>query len=130
MFFEVVGVLLAAVIQGLVISFFGSLSECDLVTSTPSPMGSTMSDAFNMSTISGLTTSSAASPGYNKMGKGFLLSAGIISIIYLICTSTAFFGTKEINGRNVFIILLLLLFNSFFVCSKIEFYFQNRRHKR
>ena len=99
MFFEVIGVLLAAIIQGLVISFFGSLSECDLVTTVPT-MGSTLSDAFNMTTTSSdqLLTTSAA-PGYNKMGKGFLLSAGVISIIYLICTATTFFGTKEINGK-------------------------------
>jgi hypothetical protein len=45
-----------------------------------------------------LADATTATPKYSKLGEGYLVSAGIMCIIYTVCTIATFFGTKEMAG--------------------------------
>jgi Na+/melibiose symporter-like transporter len=109
MFFEIFGVFLAAVIQGGMITIYGSMYSCESINNEMNMTYNT----YNQSTV--FTTT--IKPGYNKLvdnffyfldkfieiylylkGEGYLISAGIMCIIYFFCSSATFFGTIEIRG--------------------------------
>ena len=81
MAFEVFGVLLAAGIQGLMITFYGSSSSCNLTNLTNNT----------------ILLSSFEKEESNNLDTGYLLSAGVMSAIYLICSFSTFFGTTEMK---------------------------------
>lgn len=89
MIFELIGVLMAAGIQGLIISLYGTI---------PCEDGSTLNNTYTDSiytTNDFLADATTATPKYSKLGEGYLVSAGIMCIIYTVCTIATFFGTKE-----------------------------------
>ena len=79
--FEVFGVLLAAGIQGLMITIYGSTTSCNVTNATSNTTLFGDDDYTNNS----------------DLDVGYLLSAGIMSIIYLICSMATFFGTTEMK---------------------------------
>ena len=87
MFFEVFGVLLAASIEGLIISLYTEKNPCNDIPRLN----------FN-SNLSANMSTSTIKPKNRIAGEEYLISAGIMSIIYLICSTTTFFGTTEIKG--------------------------------
>ena len=92
MIFEIFGVLLSVVIQGIMITVYGSKYSCEY-----------LKQSFNQSTITNQTIFSNTShtkveSEYSKLGEGYLVSAGIMCTILIICISATFFGTKEIKG--------------------------------
>ncbi|RMZ95588.1 sodium-dependent lysophosphatidylcholine symporter 1 [Brachionus plicatilis] len=93
MVFEVFGVLLAAVIQGIVISIYGSTVNCDATTLA---QGTTLPFVNDSSLISNNISDNFES-SENKLSEGYLLSASIMSFIYFLCCLTTFFGTKEMK---------------------------------
>jgi hypothetical protein len=97
MFFEVFGVLLAASIEGLIISLYTDKNPCNDLPR--------LNLNYNYSNIS----TSTIQPKNKIAGEEYLISAGIMSIIYIVCSSTTFFGTKEIKGFNYFYIFILFL---------------------
>lgn len=89
---EVFGVFLAATIQGIVITIYGTKFSCKHQEVTSITNDTILGQNYNASIIS-----SQGKPNYNTLGEGYLMSAGIMSVIYVICCITTFFGTKEID---------------------------------
>ncbi len=83
MIFEMIGVLLAVLIQGIMITYYGSKYSCKNEVSN------------NQTIFSNLTQNREE---YSKLGEGYLISAGIMCIILVCCISATFFGTKEMKG--------------------------------
>lgn len=123
---EVLGVFLAATIQGVMITIYGMKFSCKSLPSTFHGLNETASNYSdfmqNSSVASRISTSHvvaeiAETAGYNKLGEGYLVSAGIMGAIYLLCCMTTFFGTKEIDDvisdkNNHFISSITSVFKS------------------
>jgi sodium-dependent lysophosphatidylcholine symporter 1 len=87
---EVFGVLLAAGIQGIMLAFYDKKGNCPNQTL---PVNYTDYYTFR----DDKNTTNSNSTGYSKLGEGYLLSAGIMALIYFICCLFTFFGCKEIK---------------------------------
>ena len=115
MIFELLGVLMAAGIQGLkkIIFFIEYIIKKDFLNyykgliislygTIPCEDGSSQTndsiDSIYNTTTSLYADSTTGAPKYSKLGEGYLVSAGIMCIIYTICTIATFFGTKEMAG--------------------------------
>lgn len=79
MAFEVFGVLLAAGIQGAMITIFGSSTKCNITNETSN------------------LTFFKRDYGENSLDVGYLSSAALMSFIYFICSLATFFGTTEMK---------------------------------
>jgi Na+/melibiose symporter-like transporter len=88
MIFEMIGVLLAVLIQGIMITYYGSKYSCESELSVN-----------NQTIISNLTQNIQE---YSKLGEGYLISAGVMCLILVCCISATFFGTKEMRGLIIF----------------------------
>ena len=110
MSFEVVGVLFAALIQGVMISLYNKKVPCEELLS----FNSTSYFSRNSSSLSSIIPNYSKFVSFNPIsfnkilinlklpfffkGEGFLITAAIMSTIYLFCSVTTFLGTKELKG--------------------------------
>ena len=115
MSFEIVGTLLAAGIQGLMLSIVGSSTSCKVTLGgVAKPTDPTFLNATRLFDFE----APANATGKDKLvsvfihpkkklifhlyfflkKEGYLVSAGIMSAIYILCCLTTFFGTKEMKG--------------------------------
>lgn len=128
---EVTGVFLAATIQGVMITIYGNKFSCSKQKELLSISNDTL-----IGTNSSIIQSGSAAPNDNILREGYLMSALIMGIIYLLCSFTTFFGTKELKdaindkddhflssigsvfrSKSYITLLLSFLFNS--VASKL-----------
>lgn len=95
---EVTGVFLAAVIQGLMITVYGAKFSCEgLPNNASNATNETFSHSKHNISIPDMFSEAQEDSGYPKLAEGYLVSAGIMGSIYLICCWITFFGTEEIK---------------------------------
>ncbi|CAF0735168.1 unnamed protein product [Brachionus calyciflorus] len=94
MVFEVFGVLLAAIIQGIIISIYGLSTNCNSTTQSPRITSPIQNYSLPIDRV---VYKPILEDDSKTLGDGYLVSAGIMSFIYLICCITTFFGTKEMK---------------------------------
>lgn len=83
MTFEIIGTLLGVIVQGVMLSIVGSSTPCERA----------LSEENNSNDIQTMSSDTSK----DKLKEGYLVSAAILSLIYIICCLTTFLGTKEMK---------------------------------
>ena len=95
MIFEMIGVLLAVVIQGIMITYYGSKYSCE---------NNFKNETLNIQSMNSNITQNIGE--YSKLGEGYLISAGVMCIILIFCISATFFGTREMKGKRIYYMII------------------------